>query len=457
MNVKRPSQTAGFAYLALSFLILVVLLPVRAHFGETNLPPLKAGVRFIANLLFLNLAWAFYLTARKVGETGRIRAREWAFFWVPALVLCTMPPIFGGDLMEYLMRGRILGIYHHSPYRHVPMEFPADPFYAFCIWRKIPETYGPLWSYLEGLAALPFKASVAGTIFSQKLVLAAFMLLGIYFFKKLVSALGWNSEGSLVGLFALNPLVWISSILDGHNDVVMVALTIAAVYFLVTDRFTRAFLIFTAAFLMKYTVILILPFLIVFAVRREMARKGRFPWTFVFLQAVYNVAFMVVAFFPLWAGPEKTFEALTNTRTWFHTNTIPYAVQQALGLLGVHARPVGLKRVFLGAYGAAYLYFLYSELTDKRFNALRWVRRLCLVYLFFYLTITIPFNFHYLQWALPWLILSHWPMSEFLVTLYSFTGLFSYFKRMNYLILLACPLYFVVLRFYGSGRGKASS
>lgn len=432
-------------YYAASLGLLFLIPLAKAHWQEINLPPLLAPVRLVINLVYLNLAAAFFMLVRRPLSRSFPRACWWVTFAVLAAALCAMHPVFSGDLMEYLVRGRILGIYHESPYGHVPAEFPGDLLYAHSTWKENPDSYGPLSVALETIPALFFPNSVKAMVWLEKLIFLGFTAVGIYFFKCLVSSEGRpDSSDRTVALFALNPLLWVSTVIDGHNDAVMLSLTIAAVYFLLRRKFSTSFLLWTAAFLVKYTVILILPFLAITAVRQEKEKLGKFPWAFIVREILVNSAVIFLAYWPLWAGM-KTFLALTRASVWFYTNTLPYAIHQGLSFLGLSVNPAWLKYGLLGAFFTAYGYWLRAHAREKTPAAARFFRRICLVYLAFYVTITIPFGFHYLLWALPWLILSHWPLEPFLVTLYAFTGLYSYFKRMNYLILLAALIYGAVL------------
>ena len=436
---------SALLYYAASLLALFLIPLAKVRWHETNLPPLIPQVRLVINLLYLNLAASFFLLVRAFARKPFPRARWWILFAAVAAALCAVHPVFSGDLMEYLVRGRILGIYHQSPYRHVPAEFPGDLLYAHSTWKVNPDSYGPLGVVLETIPVLFFRDSVRGMVACEKLIFLGFMALGIYFFARMASEFDKpGSPNQSVMLFALNPLLWVSTLIDGHNDMVMLSLTLASVYFLLRGKFSRCFLFWTAAFLVKYTVLLLLPFFVISALRGEWKRARTFPWNFLIRETAINGAVIFLAFWPLWGG-QGTFLALARASVWFYTNTLPYAVHRGLSLLGVASDPVWVKRGFLAGFSVLYLRWLWVHATEAEFEAFRFFRRICLVYLCFYLTITIPFGFHYLLWALPWLILSHWPAEPFLVTLYSFTGLYSYFKRMNYLILIACAIYFTAL------------
>ncbi len=446
MNPRSDgAQNAALFYYAASIFALFLIPGAKLFWHETNLPPLVPQVRLVINLLYLNLAAAFFILARRFAGKPLPRVKWWAIFFLIAVGLCVIYPVFSGDLMEYLVRGRILGVYHQSPYQHVPAEFPSDLLYAYSTWKINPDCYGPLLVALETIPALFFANSVTGMVWLEKMIFLGFMAFGAYFFTRLASEFGRaekTSESTV--LFALNPLLWVSTVIDGHNDIVMLSLTLAGVYFFMRKKFTHCFLLCTAAFLAKYTVLLILPFLVIAAMKQEGAREGKFPWAFAAKQIILNSAVVMLAFWPLWGG-KGTFLALIRASGWFYTNTIPYAVHQGFSMLGLSLDPAWFKYGFVAVFFAVYAYWLWIQLVEKEFNALRFFRRLCLVYLCFYLTIISPFGFQYLLWALPWLILSHWPFDRFLIIGYAFAGLFSYFKRMNYLLLLACAVYFAAL------------
>jgi len=438
----KGRQAFFYYYLLLSFAALFGIAALKSGAGETNLPPLLGTVRLGINLLYLNLAAAFFLQIKNLDEGQLKRRFPWIMLAAVAALLCSLPPVFSGDLMEYLIRGRMLGLYHASPYQHVPREFPNDILYPYSTWLDNPDSYGPLWVYLETLPALLFPASIAGMIFSQKLILLGAAAAGIYFFAKTVDFFGWPAK--LVALLAYNPLYWVTAFVDGRNDAMMMSLSMISFYFLARKRFSAGFIFWTLAFSVKYMVLLSLPFFIIYAVREEGKRLGGFPFFFIFKQLALNLALVTALYWPLWGGAD-TFLALTRASAWFYTNTIPYAFHQAFLRAGLELPVPLFKYGFLAAYGFFYAWALWVSAKEREFDALRFVRRVGLVYLLFYPTIVIPFGFNYLLWALPWLVLSRWPYEDILVVLYSFAGLFSYFKRINFLLLAAATLYFGLL------------
>lgn len=440
---KQKTARNYFIYYVISLSTFLVIPLIRNYFGEGNLPPLKVPVRFSINLLYLNLAASFFLFIKNSSQ-GKISGKGWAFLALLGVLWCSMPPIFSGDLMEHLLRGRILGVYHLNPYQHVPGEFPNDLLYPYSVWREATHAYGPILVYTQALPGLFFKNSILGMTWSYKLFYFVCQLLASYYFLKIIDKFTPAKAVPQFLLFALNPLLIVSTLIDGHPDILMLCFTLMSVYFLLSNRSTLSFLLWSCAFLTKYTVIILLPILVIVSVKREWEGQKVFPWFFILKQAALNLAFMAAVFAPVWTGWD-TFKVPLKMSGLFYTNTIPYLAHQALQAAHLNITPQAVKVFVTVSYLIFYIYVLlaFCKRGDPPWR--RFFRLISLVYLFFYGTIIFPFGFHYLMWGLPWLILAEWPMPNLLIALYSFAGLFSYFKRINYLLVLAAAIYFIAL------------
>ncbi|GEM_PF-2274745 len=442
--VPRP---VAAAYYAVSLAALALIEWARNSAGDANLPPLEPATRFWINLLLLNLGAAFVLFVRSLDRP--LSPRQWAVFALAGAWLAVATfPVFSGDLLEYLVRGRILGLYGENPYRAVPADFPNDLLYPLSIWNDKTDAYGPLFVWIETVPALVARHSINGMVAVEKLIFLGFMGWAAHSFARLARRVTADDgeRARLVALFALNPLWIVAALVDGHNDVVMVAFTLCAVADILDRRYTRGFLFWSAAFLVKYTVLLLLPPLVLVALRaRSREEQGRFPWGFALKQTVTNAAFISACFWPLWNGAGTFLTVLQVASGKFYTNTLPYAFHQALALAGVDVEPATLKLVLTLGYPLVYLWLLRECWLASGTDFRRLARNFCGVYLFFFVTVTSPLGAHYLLWALAWLALSRWPLGTGLVALYSFAGLFAYFKRLNYLILIACVLYSIAL------------
>jgi len=131
----------------------------------------------------------------------------------------------------------------------------------------------------------------------------------------------------------------------------------------------------------------------------------------------------------------------------FYSSSMPYAIHQILEWLGISLPTAwvahGLKILFL----LAYTWLLIMTLTRWQAQSSDFARALLLAYAFFLLQLTSPLVGWYLLWLLPWVLLSHWPKQSLLFWLITTAGLFSYFKRVNYLLLIALAFYALALIF----------
>ena len=437
------SSAGILGYYLFSVLSLGAIPLLYAVFRESNLPPLIPGLRAGINLIFLNLVLSYFLLVK---QAFRVRfSKKWAFFFVLAgFFLCALPPVFSGDLYEYLMRGRILGIYHQSPYAHVPAEFPGDLFFERSTWKTFPFDYGPLEAYLVGLSSLPFSDSVRGTAAFYKILQLAFIVLMFVWTRTLAKKTDEKSPDTAALLVILNPLLIVRALIDGHNDSLMIAFSIASVFYLLEKKYTRAFFLWTLSFLIKYSAVLILPLLVLRALKDRIAETRRFPWKEILRHLFLNGAWVVLAYAPLWAGWKKQLVLLGYSK-WFYTNSIPYLFSKGLELLKWPASPELVSGLCFGAAALAYLACLRSVWKDGSRDPVRFYRCLFLSYAAFYFQITAPFHDWYLLWALPWLALARWPLGNLLLLLYTAVGLFAYFKRVNFLIAGAVLVYGLAL------------
>ncbi|OIO39120.1 MAG: hypothetical protein AUJ72_01425 [Candidatus Omnitrophica bacterium CG1_02_46_14] len=409
------------------------------HFGETNLPPLILTVRYIILALYANwfLSYIILVSDRKIENE---KPAGWIWLAFAGLFLSLMHPVFSGDLMEYLIRGRMLAIYHKSPYQFVPNDFPDDILRPFSIWVTNPDSYGPISVYLQTLPVLIFPTSIVWMIWAYKIMVLIFFGIAVMFFWKITQNLKLPNPIQLWAMFAYCPLIIVAAFIDGHNDVIMMALSLASLYFLIKNQYDRAFLFWTFGFLVKYMVVIQLPFMVVYAVKKQWNSRKAFPLAFIIKQVLINTAVIVICFAPVWGG-EKTFLAILRQKGSFYTNTIPYVFFLVPKFFGWVIDQQLLKTFFIGLFLIFYSYLLRWCWKKHQTISEDFFKIVSLGYLAFYAALPSPMGYWYLLWAIFWIVLACWPKSILLVTLYSAVGLFSFFKRINFLSIAAAFIY----------------
>lgn len=432
--------------------LLILFFPMICRFsGDGNLPPQKNLARLWINPIFLNLLLAYALIFLGRIKSLTISKAEWMLFAAAGVALCALPPIFSGDLHEYLMRGRILGVYHENPYL-VPKEYPADPFYALTVWvglHKLPENYGPVWASLQGIAPTLFQSSYWASVFFFKLMLFMFLAGSVWFFHR-IAGLIWPEQARwMTPLFALNPNLIDHILIDGHNDIVMVFLILCAFYFLLKNRYYWAVAAATLAVLIKFTAVIFLPVMGIYYFRRQTLQS---LGSFLSLTLKSIALFLLISFvfyFPYWVGM-STLSYFSKFSDWFATNSVPYAVHAALNKLGITTSELLVKRFFSLFFVVNCLAALGWFWLRKEVNAKDLCRTVSWMFMAMFLSYTIPFYGHHLLWMLPFLVLSGFSAPILLCLLFATAGIFFYFKRLSFLFLIgiaAYVFYLLILRF----------
>ncbi len=147
-----------------------------------------------------------------------------------ALVNIFLYPIGAVDVFYYLCQLKLQFFYAQNPYltAFAPLH-ESDPFAKFSPFLGAIVVYGPAWflvswpaSLLSGFSSV-LQALIVYKIWSALFVLAS--TLAIYFCCH-AREQRWLS----VALFVLNPLVWYEAVGNAHNDIMMTAFLLAAIW-----------------------------------------------------------------------------------------------------------------------------------------------------------------------------------------------------------------------------------
>ncbi|HEY5429112.1 MAG TPA: glycosyltransferase family 87 protein [Solirubrobacteraceae bacterium] len=185
------------------------------------------------------------------------------------LVLLLSPPMQLTDLFNYLGYARLGALHHLNPYTHTIRQELFDPVYGFSSWHNLRSPYGPLFTALTyPLAFLPLPVA-------YWLVKLATVALSLAF-----SGLIWQCARQLgrdprvaVAFVSLNPIFLIYAVEGFHNDFFMLVPMMGAISLLLARRERSAGAMIMVAIAIKFTAVLLLPFLLV-AARSKPRRIG---------------------------------------------------------------------------------------------------------------------------------------------------------------------------------------
>ena len=225
--------------------------------------PLATGI-FVALCLVVFITY-LYLLKKKIN-----------FYWL--LVIATLGifayPMFSYDLFNYIFNAKMVWIYQANPYIRTAIEFARDPMLRFMQNIHTPAPYAYGWtmaSLLPGLAWFFGKFTLA--FWAMKAFVVLFWLGQLWILKKLVRRL-FPKQPWRFWVFALNPLVLVETLINGHNDVMMMFLALLAYWLLLQSKKVKSILLLLLSASIKYATIVLLP---LFILRRQSLKKIDIP------------------------------------------------------------------------------------------------------------------------------------------------------------------------------------
>ena len=147
-----------------------------------------------------------------------------------SLPLALLLPPTSGDYVAYLFMGRMLSVYHVSPWHHVLAEFPAEQCYLSpTAWgASLQCIYGPVWAAVAALTTGIADRLMPGSLTFGSLMLNVLLLRGANALALAGAAVAvWRINGRLwprqqrlvTAAFLLNPLLVYEVIGALHNDI----------------------------------------------------------------------------------------------------------------------------------------------------------------------------------------------------------------------------------------------
>ncbi|HUP33022.1 MAG TPA: glycosyltransferase 87 family protein [Gaiellaceae bacterium] len=285
------------------------------------------GPLFLALLALAFVAYlgALLLLRRRPPGLGAVLAAAAVIQLVPL----ASPLLLSTDAWAYWEYGRIAAVHGADPYVATPSMFPDDPAYehAGAAWRETTSVYGPAFSLLSEAVALVSGTSAPAAAWIFK-VLAA---LGVLACVVLAARLA-RDRPLAAALVGWNPLFAIHFAGGGHNDALLVALTLAALTLAASKRPALAAAAWVVALFVKWIPI------VFFALRVLEARAAGRRVS----HAAFAAAVVVVAGVATWRyGLDwlRAFGPLARNAEEQTSYAVPHRLEQ-LGL--PHALAVGL-------------------------------------------------------------------------------------------------------------------
>lgn len=312
---------------------------------------------------------------------------RWAIGLVALLNLIVFvgPILISTDVFSYLAYARMGVVHGINPYTHGPVAIVGDPvfYYVGHDWLRVATAYGPIYTLLSyPLGALGLIGGLWGMKVYALLASAATLTLTWHVARRR----GHDRVFALLAVGA-NPLYVIYGLGGAHNDLIMLALMMAAVAFTLSDRDAAAGAAVVVGALVKATVAVLLPFMIL-ARRRSAAVYGALAALFLCALAGY-LAFGIHGI--------DVVSALNRDSAFVSTDSFPNEIAHLFGKPGVFPIDHDLLK--------AALVLIVAHLLWRTYRGYDWVAASGWALLAISVTST---------WLLAWYIL--WPLPLAVVT-----------------------------------------
>lgn len=165
-----------------------------------------------------------------------------------AVVVCTILlvsyPFLSHDFFNYMFDARILTHYGKNPYLFKALDFPGDQWTRFMHWTHRTYPYGPTFLPITLIPSIFGFGKFSLTFFLYKAVWMGMYMISVFLLHKM-------SKRSAV-FFATHPYIIIEGLVNGHNDLIGVALALIGIWYVFKNDKIPAFIVFIFSICIKY-------------------------------------------------------------------------------------------------------------------------------------------------------------------------------------------------------------
>ena len=195
---------------------------------------------------------------RIIRANGAPRGLVWGGPVLFAATLFWLLPITA-DLFVYLCQAHLWTDLGTNPFLRAASSFSDPLFSAYRIeYLAHPSVYGPAWVLFSAPGTAGPYDMVAGLAYLKGMACASYLGCA-WLLSKILNRIRPESALEGIYLFAWNPLVLLMALGDGHNDIVMMAAVLLALWWLLEQRWALAMGALALGVWIKYTGVVFVP------------------------------------------------------------------------------------------------------------------------------------------------------------------------------------------------------
>lgn len=212
-----------------TYVLFQLCFPLSRYFNRappadirTFIPTIWGGLGYAAWICF-----AFALYGFAYWKVRRMERPPTLLFILGATLLFGLPllkafPINANDIYRYIIRGRVSSLYGQNPFASAPADFPDDPFLPLAgEWADATSPYGPIWEFSAATVTRISGDDLFEGLILFKIVGLAIHLAVAFAIWHLLAEMGPAERRARTLLYAWNPALLLTFVVDAHNDGLM--------------------------------------------------------------------------------------------------------------------------------------------------------------------------------------------------------------------------------------------
>lgn len=269
ITVKLAKAVMILAFLIYAIYSVIYAIQVRGNvrcFGVSFLyqegfaqEQKSANMLLFVGFIIISVASYLIIAFKDTSQTKSNIKKSCIFIAIIAILSGLILPNNSSDVYYYIAAGRIDSMYGYNMYENnfdkVQASIQEDDIIKNAPGIKHKFIYGVIWAEIcKAIGAIPTNLEVV-LIYIFKMCNIIVHLINAYLIYKI------SKNKKLMYLYALNPLVLFEGIINCHNDIFLILCVLLAVYLKKKDKIGLATLCITCGTLIKYTPIIVLPYI----------------------------------------------------------------------------------------------------------------------------------------------------------------------------------------------------
>lgn len=287
------------------------------------------------------LVWSFiqYLLLLRLAFRSKLIFTEVITFVLISSALLFAYPAFSYDIFNYLFDARIVIKYGLDPHYFRALDFPSDPWIRFMHWTHRYYPYGAGWLLLSLPVVYLGLGKFVLTLLLFKVMTALFYLAACFFIYRIAQKVHAPTALFALVFFALNPLVLGEGLIAGHNELVMLTLSLWAMYLFMNAKQSSSIWMLFLSISIKYISAALVP-LMLFWRGKVHGRFFEFAWG-------------------LWLGAALLLSTQREVYGWYFLPTIALAACTRNRL--IYALTLAYSSALMLLYSTSFWYGEYTQ------------------------------------------------------------------------------------------------